>query len=301
MSITTFANPGLGRPYAWRIIAQLVTIHLVGAGAIGYYVLRGVSTYTLVWAVVFFFLCHLATTGTHRLYAHQSYVAHMILQVPLLVLAAANLQGPTSWWAGMHIRHHTHTDTARDPYSVRHGFWWAHVGWMLRRPMQPSVDEVRHLLKNKWVVWQQENYWWLSWGAGLLLPTVVAGCWGDWQGGLFLGGFARLVFQYHFTWYINSFAHTLGGYRYAKCGTARTCYWFLAPILGLLTVGEIYHERHHLAEQDYRLGRHWYDIDPGKWAIWLCSKVGLAWNLKRVRETTVQERAALKQRQLVAA
>jgi stearoyl-CoA desaturase (delta-9 desaturase) len=208
------------------------------------------------------------------------------LQALLLLLSAATFQNSALVWAYFHRMHHWHSDTDEDPYSVRHGFWWAHFLWIFRTPSAIDPRKVKDLQRNKLIVWQHRHYPLLGLLVGLGLPTALASSWGDALGGLLIAGFLRLVVQYHSTWSINSVAYTFGFRRYTVTGTAR-----LSPYLAISTVGENNHERHHLAHEDYRLGPKWYLFDLGKWFIELCASLRLAHDLRTVSETTVLTRA----------
>lgn len=280
----TVANPALARPLHWPVISWLSAVHLMAGIAVGYVCLIRYSVATLVLSVILFFAFHLSIRiGAHSLYAHKAYKAAKWLQVVVILLFSAVFQGSLLWWAGLHRRHHTHSDTARDPYSIIHGFSWAHTGWVLRVPLIPEPSEVRDLMRNRIVMFQHKYYLPLGVAMGFILPTAVAFLWGDPVGGFLVGGFLRLCIQFHATWCINSVAHWRGERRYTKAGSAFTNRWFLAVI----TVGESHHERHHLAETDYRLGARWYDLDPGKWVIWSLSLCGATWDLMRIREEEV--------------
>jgi stearoyl-CoA desaturase (delta-9 desaturase) len=104
-----------------------------------------------------------------------------------------------------------------------------------------------------------------------------------------LGGFImvvclRIVVVLHSSFFINSFAHTFGKRPYDSSQSARDN-WLCA----VLTNGEGFHNFHHRFPMDYRNGYRWYHWDPSKWCIYLMSKVGLAWDLKR---TSAQRIAA---------
>jgi stearoyl-CoA desaturase (delta-9 desaturase) len=83
--------------------------------------------------------------------------------------------------------------------------------------------------------------------------------WGDWLGGLFIGGFAKAVFIQHATFFINSLAHFWGDFTYSDQRTPRDSY-----IVSLFTFGEGYHNFHHEFPYDYRNGLRWMHYDPGK-------------------------------------
>ncbi len=61
-----------------------------------------------------------------------------------------------------------------------------------------GVADVSDLTRNKVVRWQHRNYLSLLLTMGFVFPTLVAGLgWGDWRGGFFFAGAARLVFVHH--------------------------------------------------------------------------------------------------------
>jgi len=85
---------------------------------------------------------------------------------------------------------------------------------------------------------------------------------------------------------VNSFAHTFGTRPYAPGESARDN-WLGA----ILTNGEGFHNFHHRFPADYRNGVRRYDWDPSKWCIYLMSKVGLAWNLRKASDHRIAEAA----------
>ena len=283
----TTSHPASALPLLWNLVVCFIAVHLVGVAAIWYLFVIQYSGATVILALSLFAMCHLSiSAGMHRLYAHQSYRASKPLEALLLLLSAATFQNSALVWAYFHRMHHWYSDTDGDPYSVRHGFWWAHFLWIFRIPTAIDPKKVKDLQRNKLVMWQHRHYQILALLVGLGLPTALATSWGDALGGLLVAGFLRLVVQYHSTWSINSVAHTFGFRRYMKLGTAR-----LSPFLAISTVGENNHERHHLAHEDYRLGPKWYHLDIGRWFIVLCTWLRLAHGLRTVSEAAVLARA----------
>ena len=139
------------------------------------------------------------TAGYHRLWAHRSYNASKPLEYFLATAGAGAVEGSIKWWSRGHRAHHRYTDTDLDPYNAHKGFWFSHVGWMLLKPRyKPGVADVSDLSKSAVVRWQHRWYVWLILGMGFVFPTVVAGLfWGDWMGGYFFAGAARLCFVHH--------------------------------------------------------------------------------------------------------
>ena len=152
------------------------------------------------------------------------------------------------------LRIYRYTDTELDPYSAHKGFWWSHVGWMIfKGRRQPGVADVSDLSANPVVRWQHRWYLPLIIGMGLVFPTAVAGlAWGDWRGGFFYAGAARLLFVHHSTFCVNSLAHWLGDTPFDDKHTPRDHF-----ITALCTVGEGYHNFHHQFPMDYRNAIKW--------------------------------------------
>jgi stearoyl-CoA desaturase (Delta-9 desaturase) len=155
---------------------------------------------TAVWAVAYYFFTGLGiTAGYHRLWAHRSYNASKPLQYLLALAGAGAVEGSIKWWSRGHRAHHRYTDTELDPYNAHKGLFYSHIGWMLFKPRRkPGVADVSDLSRNEVVRWQHRNYVLLIVVMGFLVPTVVAGLgWGDWRGGFFFAGAARLLFVHH--------------------------------------------------------------------------------------------------------
>ena len=42
------------------------------------------------------------------------------------------------WWSSSHRVHHKYIDKEWDPYNIKRGFWWAHMGWILAEDYQET-------------------------------------------------------------------------------------------------------------------------------------------------------------------
>lgn len=232
----------------------------------------------LVLGAVWFFACGMAITGGyHRLFSHPTYKAVWPLRLLYLLFGAASVQNSALKWSADHRRHHAYTDKEGDPYNIKKGFWWAHIGWVLTKPSVPTdYSNVKDLERDALVRWQHRFYVPLA-VLMVILPAIVAQLWwGDGVGALLVAGFLRLTLQYHVTFSVNSFAHWLGSQPYSTANSARDSW-----ITALLTLGEGYHNFHHKFQNDYRNGIGWYQFDPTKWFVWLGSKVKITWDLRR--------------------
>jgi stearoyl-CoA desaturase (delta-9 desaturase) len=260
----------------WTNTLFLAFAHLVALGGIAYSIWGPLSGWSVLLGLVWFILCGLSITGGyHRLFAHKAYRAAAPVRLFYLLFGAASIQNSALEWSADHRRHHTHTDDDDDPYSVEHGFWWAHVGWVLRN--KPKAEVMVHdLEKDPLVRWQHRYYVPLAILMSAVLPAALGLLWGDPLGALFWAGFLRLVFQWHATFAINSFTHKFGSRPYDRESSARDSWW-----TALLTFGEGYHNFHHRFPLDYRNGLRWWQFDPTKWFVWSLSWMGQTWDLKR--------------------
>ena len=219
------------------------------------------------------------TTGYHRMWSHRTFKARWPVRLALALFGGMALQNSIYVWAARHRIHHRYVDDVeRDPHSIKSGFWHAHIGWMLRAWPTSEIDfsQVRDLERDPIVMWQHRNYWSLVWTMNLGIPLVLGWMTGDILGMLLLAGVLRLVVSHHFTFFINSLAHTWGKRPYSEENTAVD-----NGLLALVTWGEGYHNYHHAFQADYRNGIRWWQYDPSKWLINALAWVGMVTERKR--------------------
>ena len=222
------------------------------------------------------------TVGYHRLFSHVSFKAEPIIRFLTLFFGAASFEQSALIWASQHRKHHRYVDTDLDPYNIKRGFFYAHLGWMIFWQHADEFENVQDLQKSRLIMSQHRHYALLAICSGILLPVLIGALTGHAVGAFLLSFCARVTFVYHITWCINSFAHTFGKATYDIDSTAKDN-WFAA----FLTNGEGYHNYHHRFPGDYRNGVRWYDWDPSKWVINFLSRVGLARDLIRVSKFRV--------------
>jgi len=234
---------------------------------------------TVLFAVIYYYYTGLGiTAGYHRYWAHRAYKAVRPVEILLMLAGSGALEGSLKWWCGGHRVHHRYTDTPKDPYNIRGGFWYAHMGWMLMKPdkkYQVRAD-IRDLKADPMINFQHKHYGWIGPFMAFVLPSLIAGFgWGDFRGGYFYAGVLRLIFVHHSTFCVNSVAHFFGGFTYDDERSPRDNLF-----TAFLTLGEGYHNFHHEFPNDYRNGIRFYDYDPTKWLIAGLSLLGLTYELK---------------------
>jgi stearoyl-CoA desaturase (delta-9 desaturase) len=199
---------------------------------------------TAAFTVAYYFFAGLGiTAGYHRLWAHTSYKATLPLRIFLAAGGSAAVQGSARWWSSGHRSHHRYTDTEKDPYSVRKGLLYSHIGWMVMKqnPRKIGRTDITDLNEDPVVVWQHKNYLKAVVTMALVVPTVICGYfWGDYLGGFVYAGILRIFFVQQATFCVNSLAHWLGDQPFDDRNSPRD-----HVITALVTLGEGYHKYVH--------------------------------------------------------
>ena len=228
------------------------------------------------------------TVGFHRLFVHRSFETFIWLKFILAALGSMAVVGSLLNWVAQHRRHHQFSDTPNDPHSPHHhghgvfgvlrGLFYAHVGWFFM-PDPPGLDHyVKDLSSSRAmrIVSALFPLWILL---GLVIPTVLGGIIsGTWAGvwtGLIWGGLVRVFLVHHVTWSVNSAGHLWGMRPYRSGDESRNNYF-----LGILSLGEGWHNTHHAFPTSARHGLRWWQPDASYYLIRLMAFLGLAWNVK---------------------
>lgn len=246
-------------------------------------------------SIALLYLTGLSITGAyHRYYSHKAYRLNPVAEAVLLFFGSMAGQGSALRWSYDHRLHHAYVDTDKDPYSIKKGFWYAHFLWLLDEPQPIDGRVVPDLMKNRMVTFQHRHIVLCIVASNVLAFLAVGWLLNDFLGAAILAVWIRLFTLHHFTWFINSLAHSWGDKPFSQELTAVDNYF-----LSVLTFGEGYHNYHHTFANDYRNGIRWYHFDPTKWLIWTLSKLGLAYDLKRVDPYTIHRKMLLEQKSLL--
>jgi stearoyl-CoA desaturase (delta-9 desaturase) len=152
------------------------------------------------------------------------------------------------------------------------------VGWLFD-PDPPGLDRyIKDLTASRTLrVVSRLFPLWVA--IGLVLPAVLGGLISQsWRGvwtGFIWGGLVRVFLVHHVTWSVNSACHLWGRRPYKSDDESRN-----NPLVGILALGEGWHNTHHAFPTSARHGLRWWQIDVSYWVIRMMELVGLAWNLK---------------------
>jgi stearoyl-CoA desaturase (delta-9 desaturase) len=233
---------------------------------------RAVNWTDLALLVAFNLLAGLGiTVGFHRMLTHRSFQPNPVVKFIFLVLGSMAVEGPALEWAATHIKHHAHSDREGDPHSPVEGFWHAHMGWMFNRSFADPNIYCRNLVKDPIVVFVSRTF--IFW---VILSLVIPFAIGGWTG-LLWGGLVRIFFTHHITWSVNSVCHTFGKREFETRDQSRN-EW----IVGLLGLGEGWHNNHHAFPRSAFHGLHWWQFDLSGYVIWTLERVGLVRDVYRV-------------------
>jgi stearoyl-CoA desaturase (delta-9 desaturase) len=268
----------------WTNIIFISMVHLTAVAGIIYSIANKFSWWTVGLTGLWLVLSGLSITGGyHRLFAHRAYKCNPLVKLFYLFFGAAAVQNSALKWATDHRRHHQHTDHEEDPYNIKKGFWWAHIGWVLRKVPKTQANRSLDLENDPLIKFQHKFYVPLAILMAGLLPAAIGMLWGDPIGVVLWVVGIRLVLLYHATFTINSLAHTLGSQPYSEKVSARDCF-----ITAMVSMGEGYHNFHHRFPADYRNGIRGLHFDPTKWWVWTLSKIGFTWDLKRTSKERIE-------------
>ena len=211
------------------------------------------------------------TVGYHRMLTHRSFQPNPVVKFIFLAFGSMAVEGAALEWAAIHIKHHAHSDRDGDPHSPVEGFWHAHMGWMFKSTDADPNVYCRNLVKDPMVVFVSRTF--LLW---VILSLVIPFAIGGWTR-LLWGGFVRIFLTHHITWSVNSVCHTFGKREFETRDQSRN-EW----IVGLLGLGEGWHNNHHAFPRSAFHGLHWWQFDLSGYVIWSLERIGLVRDVYRV-------------------
>ncbi|KAK9884980.1 hypothetical protein WA026_009212 [Henosepilachna vigintioctopunctata] len=250
--------------------------------------------YTTLFALL---LIHLSgfgiTAGAHRLWSHRAYKAKWPLKLILLVLFTITGQRHIFMWAWDHRVHHKYGESDSDPHNAKRGFLFSHIGWVVLTP-HPKVIEKRKIIDmsdleaDSFVVWHKRLYPLLFVLLAVIMPVgIPVYCWEETLWNSFWVNFnARFSLTLHMAFFVNSIAHMWGQKPYDKN---------ISPVenlgVAIATLGEGWHNYHHVFPWDYRAGELGNGYNPTTVLLNFFAKIGWAYDLKSVSPQMISRRA----------
>jgi len=227
-----------------------------------------------------------------------------LLRVILTVLGAMAIQGPVLYWVPLHRRHHSLSDRPGDlhsPIPATKELWaWvraianAHIGWMLRPERVFASRFAPDLVNDSLVRAVDQRYFLcvlLTFAAPAAAGAVAAGTLDGALSALLWGGFVRIFAVDHAAWAVNSVGHLLGTRPFISKDHSRN-----NPVLGLLTLGEGWHNGHHAFPASARHGLRFWELDVAWLVIRAFGFLRLATDIRVPRAAALAAKRRTKRR-----
>ncbi len=232
-----------------QLVAAVVTVWAIVNPASMSYWLLSVFGYFLI-------TCLGITVTFHRLLTHKSYKLWKPLEWLFSYFGNIGCTGSSVGWVFVHRTHHRFADKPGDPHSpVVMGPLGAFVGdysgtfnkWEVKDIINDPVQRFMH-----------EYY------MAIVLLTVIV---------LYIIDPLFAVYLFFIPVFMNTMASRLSNWidhtplfgkkiKQSSSDESHNVWWW-----AYLTFGEGWHNNHHLYPGDYRIGRKWYEFDPGKYVI----------------------------------
>jgi len=268
---------------SWLSTIPFVALHFMTLGAIWV----GWSPIALLVCLALYWVRMFAITGFyHRYLSHRSYKTSRWFQFLFAVVGNSSTQKGPLWWAAHHRHHHQYSDDEEDVHSpTKSGFLYSHMGWIFDRANGPTrmrlipdlakYPELRALDRFDVLIPILTGV--SCFGLGVLLEATAPSLGTSGMQMLVWGYVISTVVLAHSTFTINSLSHLLGKRRFETTDTSKN-----NLTLALLTMGEGWHNNHHFYPTATRQGFYWWEIDTTYYGLYVLSKLGLIWDLRRV-------------------
>jgi stearoyl-CoA desaturase (Delta-9 desaturase) len=210
------------------------------------------------------------TVGYHRLLTHQSFETHPVIKFILLALGSMAVEGPAIMWVANHMKHHAFSDQEGDPHTPKEGILHAHWGWLFTFSAVEMEQYASHVINDRVTRWASRTF--ILWVIlSYVVPFLVAG----WEG-LIWGGFFRQFFVQNVTFAVNSVCHRWGARPFKTTDLSRNNW-----VVGILGLGEGWHNNHHAFPASAFHGMRWWEFDLSGRVIRMLETMKLAWNVRR--------------------
>lgn len=220
--------------------------------------------------------------GYHRQLSHRCFATYPWLRRTLSLLGTLAMQSGPITWVAIHRTHHRIAEQPLDPHSPKHGLSWAHFFWtFFDHPKLSQAPEriliARDLHGDRFIRFCEEKFILLNAAATVGVVLIGFGLGGLSRAFSFLVWIValRAVCLWHITFLVNSVGHTLG-YRNFNTPDDSHNVW----ILGLLALGDGWHNNHHAFPACAAHGRRWFEIDLTYILILLLERCGVVWRVR---------------------
>lgn len=253
--------------------------------------------------ITIFVLCYIwhalgVTIGYHRLLSHRSFACSKAVEYFWVLPGYLAFEGSPIWWTAIHRAHHKHVDTELDPHSPKYGLGNAHVGWLTHKSYPQHISpetQTKDLLKDPiYRFLEQDGVWgrahFLAFFIGFMFRVGVLIFFG-WVPALasLLAGLAVLQIPLM----LNVICHIkkFGYKNYATKDDSVNVWW-----VGILAMGEGWHNNHHAAPGSAKTGMRPWEFDLSWILISLMKRLNLVKRVNVCTEYQLKRNAAREKR-----
>jgi stearoyl-CoA desaturase (delta-9 desaturase) len=260
------------------IILTQIVFWVVQASALLVFAVPFSAGFLVLWALSHFLRAIGLTLAFHRYFAHRAFQMNRVARFVWAFIGTAAMQKGPLWWAGHHGNHHRFADRDGDPHSpMVSGIYYAHVGWFLNDAKNDTLEPTNPVIRDFSKFWEIRFLSTYFFVPPLLLAVAM----------FLIGGLPWLVWGFclptvtlaHSTFAINTVNHLFGSRRFDTIDESRN-----NPLTAFFAVGEGWHNNHHAYQRVASQGHRWWEIDVTYYMIWMMEKVGLAWDVVRLRD-----------------
>ncbi|MBY0515737.1 MAG: fatty acid desaturase [Bacteriovoracaceae bacterium] len=257
--------------------ADWTVTHFIGSeGLVGAFF----DSYSWVWYIGYtIVISHLTITAMslsfHRSHTHKGveFNPYLDMLMQVWLWCVTSMSKPD--WVSVHVYHHAHSDTDKDPHSpVKKGFWRVFLLGVFdysQAKSWPDVLKIRKTIKlNKLEKFISENLFFGPYIFSCLLLVLFGG-----HTGLILLVTNFLISPLFAVGGVNALAHTWGYRNHLDSGDNSRNIGFLFP-LNFIICGELDHNNHHAHQRSASFRHKWYEFDIGWAYIWTLAKFKLA-------------------------
>ncbi|WP_345785460.1 acyl-CoA desaturase [Thalassobacterium maritimum] len=273
-------NPVEGR-VVWAPVKSLwLSFHAVIAVVGGIFTFSyGAVSIAFVFTVATLCLGH--SIGLHRLLVHRSFECPRWFEYVLVHLGTVVGMGGPFRILYMHdIRDWSQRHEACHPYFVHQSKIWRDYIWQMHcdlRLKHPPEFKIEPRIAQDRIYQQMQKGWMLQQVPWAVLFYLLGG----WPFVIWTVS-VRITISLIGHWLVGYFAHNTGQRDWHLQGHAVQGHNL--PHIGLLSMGESWHNNHHAYPESAKLGLRASQHDPGWWALQALQAIGLVWKLKLPRD-----------------
>ena len=213
------------------------------------------SALLVIYLGMFLYGCLGLSINNHRYLSHKTFeYRYKWMEKVFSLLATVAGTGSPLNWVEIHIQHHRHADTEKDPHSPRYKSYFEII---VPQFENHEYKRVKRMLRDPFHVFLHRKYWLVNftWWAILYL---VGGMWLF----LFLGPVAALATMTTQFTYQAYLTHKFGYRNYDTKDDSRN-----APSIYIFDFGEALHNNHHAKPNEYNYAHKKGEFDFGGWLV----------------------------------